>query len=187
MKERFELDPAHTLIGFSVKHLAITTIRGSFGKFEGVFEGDRVTLQELHGELRIDAASIHTAEAERDEHLRSADFFETEKYPYITYRLTGVEGNGNATHYLVTGDLTIKQTTRPLILSVVVEGELDHGTKPGTKIVSISATGELNRMDYGLTWDGLAGTVPLVGRQIKINIDTELVATPFQAEVPAQA
>jgi polyisoprenoid-binding protein YceI len=187
MRERFELDPAHTLIGFSVKHLAITTIRGSFGKFEGAFEGDRQTLQEPHGELKIDAASITTGEGERDEHLRSADFFETEKYPHIIYRLTGVEWNGDAANYFISGDLTIKQTTRPLTLIVVVHGELNHGKKLGTKIVSISATGELDRMDYGLTWDGLAETVPLVGRQIKINIDTELLATPFEADVAARA
>lgn len=185
MKEQYELDQAHTLIGFSAKHLAVTTVRGSFSKYEGGFTVDRENPAGAAGEVKIEVASLSTGQEQRDGHLKSADFFEADKYPYITWKLTGVQPQGGD-RYQVTGDLTIKETTRPITLDVTVEGELDHPMKPGSRIVSVSATGQLNRMDFGLNWDGVAGTIPFAGREIKLSIDSELVGSALsQAEAVA--
>ncbi len=186
MRERFEIDRAHTMVGFSVKHLAVSTVRGSFGKFEGAFEADRDSWNDVSGELKIETASITTANEQRDGHLKSADFFDAETYPYITFKVTSVEPRepGN---YRVSGDLTIRDVTRPVTLAATVEGEIEHPFKPGDQLLSISATGELNRKDFGLNWDGLAGALPMAGHQIKLSIDAEVTASPVLAEVAARA
>ncbi len=186
MRELIEIDPAHTTIGFSVKHLAVSTVRGSFGKFEGAFELDREGGAGSTGRLTIETASLTTANDQRDGHLKSADFFEVEKYPRITWNLTGVQRNGQG-DYVATGDLTIKDVTRPVELKVAVEGDIEHPFKPGSRLFSLTASGEINRMDFGLNWDGLIGALPAAGRQVKLNIDAEVSATPVTAEVAAQA
>lgn len=183
MKERFEIDPYHTLIGFSAKHLGVSTVRGNFGTFSGSFEADREDLSTVAGEVTIDVASISTGVDQRDGHLKSADFFEAEKYPKITFRPTRVEKQDEQT-YRVEGDLTIKETTRPVSLEAVFEGETPNPMGPGTRL-GFSALGQLNRMDYGLNWDGLAGAIPLAGHTIRIQIDSELVATPVEAGATA--
>lgn len=180
MKYQLELDPAHTLIGFSAKHLAVTTVRGSFSKYEGTFAVDRENPTDATGEVKIEVASLSTGQEQRDGHLKSADFFEADKYPYISWRVTKVEPQGGD-RFKVTGDLTIKETTKPVTLDVTVEGELDHPMRPGAKMVAVSATGEINRLDYGLNWDGLAGSIPLASREIKLSIDSELIGTPVGA------
>ena len=174
MTERYELDPAHTRIGFSTKHLGFTTVRGSFQKFSGWVEGARGTLQ-LAGEVEVDVASVTTGQPNRDGHLQSGDFFEVETYPVATYRITGAEKTGEDT-YRVDGELTLKSTTRPLSLQATVEGELENPFQPGGRIVSVRATGELNRMEFGVNWDGLAGSIPLAGHNIKLEIEAELVS-----------
>ncbi len=186
MTERFEIDPAHTMVGFSVKHLAVSTVRGSFGKFEGAFEADRDNWKNVSGELKIETASITTGNEQRDGHLQSGDFFEAEKFPYITFKVKGVDQK-DLGNYQVSGDLTIKDVTRPVTLAATVEGEIEHPFKPGSQLLSISATGELNRKDFSLNWDGLAGAIPMAGHQIKLHIDAEVTASPVTAEVTAQA
>jgi polyisoprenoid-binding protein YceI len=180
MTERYELDPAHTLIGFTAKHLAVTTVRGSFGKFSGWIEGDRHDPSSLTGEVTVDIASITTGVDQRDTHLRSADFFEAEAHPQAVYRPVSATPLGN-NRFRVEGELTLKQVTRPLTLDVTVEGELDHPFQPGRRIVSVTASGQLNRKDFGLNWDGLAGAIPLASNEIKLLVEAELVS----AEQPA--
>ncbi|MGH7777922.1 MAG: YceI family protein [Candidatus Dormibacterales bacterium] len=174
MTERYELDPAHTQIGFSAKHLGFTTVRGTFQSFSGWIEGDRGTL-DVAGEVSVDVASATTGQPKRDGHLQSSDFFEVETYPRATYRITGARKVGEGA-YRIDGELTLKATTRPLSLNAVVSGEIENPFQPGGRIVSVTATGELNRMDFGVNWDGLAGAVPLAGHVIKLEIEAELAS-----------
>jgi polyisoprenoid-binding protein YceI len=170
---KYEIDPAHTNIGFSAKHLAVSTVHGRFDKFEGSFEGPDDDPTKARGEVKIDVASLSTHTEQRDNHLRSADFFDAAKYPYMTYRVTGVEPIDGET-YRVLGDLTVKETTRPVALVATVEG---RGPDPfgGKERIGLSLKGQINRMDFGLNWNGLAGTVPLASHNIKLEIDTEIV------------
>jgi len=185
MRERFEFDPAHTILGFSAKHLAVTTVRGRFQKFSGWMEGNLDAPSDVSGELTAEVASITTGVEMRDDDLRSPNFFDAEQYPTLSFRLTGAEKVDDQT-YRLHGNLTIRGATRPLTLTATVEGETPNPFGPGRR-VGATATGQLNRIDYGLNWDGLAGTVPLAGHNIKLEIDAELVVTPIGAEAATGA
>ncbi|HVB77163.1 MAG TPA: YceI family protein [Candidatus Nitrosotalea sp.] len=182
MREKFVIDQAHTVIGFSARHLGISSVRGHFGKVEGWFEADREDLITATGEVEIDVTSITTNQEQRDGHLKSADFFEADKYPTLRFHLTGVERQ-NVEDYLILGDLTIKDVTKSITLNARFEGEVDSPFTPGAKVVGVTADGEINRMDYGLNWNGLAGVVPLASHNIKIHVEAELVASPVESAV----
>ncbi|TAN34641.1 polyisoprenoid-binding protein [bacterium] len=170
---RYEIDPAHSTIGFSAKHMAVSTVHGHFSKFEGGFEGPEDDETKARGELKIEVASIDTRADMRDNHLRSADFFDADKFPFITFKVTGVEPrDGDSYHVL--GDLTIKETTRPITLEASLDGRVPDPFG-GKERLGVTATGHINRMDFGLNWDGLAGAVPMVSHTIKLNINAEIV------------
>jgi polyisoprenoid-binding protein YceI len=170
---KYEIDQAHTHFGFTAKHLAVSTVRGRFNKFEGSFEGPDDDFTKARGEVKIDVASLESRSDQRDTHLRSADFFDVEKYPYMTYKLTGIEPIDDE-NFRVLGELTVKETTKPLVLEATIEGRLPDpfGAK---ERVGISARGQLNRMDWGLNWNGVAGTVPFASHTIKLEVDAEIV------------
>jgi polyisoprenoid-binding protein YceI len=170
---RLDLDTNHTLIGFVARHLGVTTVRGHFDKFGGWVEGELDDLANVTGEVTVDVSSLTTGVGQRDEHLRSADFFEAELYPNMTYRITGAEKTGDD-RYRVSGELTIKQTTRTVPLDVTVEGEVPDPFG-GKRRIGVSATGQVNRMDFGLNWDGLAGVIPFASHNIKLEIEAALV------------
>jgi len=170
----YELDPYHTTIGFSAKHLAVSTVRGQFNKFEGRFEGPENDFTKARGEVKVDVSSITTNTDQRDNHLRSADFFEAEKYPYLTFKVTGIEKAGGD-RYKVRGDLTIKDTTKPLVLDAMLDGRVADPFG-GKERLGVTISGQINRMDFGLNWNGLAGAVPLASHQIKLTIEAEVVA-----------
>lgn len=170
---KYEIDPSHTTVGFSAKHLAVSTVHGQFNKFEGTFEGPEDEDTKARGEVKIDVASLSTRTDQRDDHLRSADFFDAQKYPYITYKVTGIEAKEGDT-YLVHGDLTIKNVTRPVTLEATLEGRVADPFG-GKERLGITAKGQINRMDFGLNWDGIAGAVPIASHTIKLNIDAEIV------------
>jgi polyisoprenoid-binding protein YceI len=170
---RYEIDPNHTTVGFSARHLAVSTVRGQFNKFTGYFEGPDDDFTKARGEVKVEVASLDTRTEQRDNHLRSADFFDAAKYPYMTFKVTGIDPVDGDT-YLVRGDLTIKETTRPITLEGTIEGRTPDPFG-GKERLGISAKGQLNRMDFGLNWDGLAGAVPLAGHSIKLQIDAEIV------------
>ena len=176
---KYELDPAHTNVGFTAKHLAVSTVHGQFNRWEGQFEGPDDSLTGVRGTLRVEVASLSTRNDQRDTHLRSADFFDAEKYPYITYKLTSIEPVDDE-NFRVHGELTVKDITKPLVLEATIEGRLPDpfGAK---ERVGISARGQLNRMDFGLNWDGLAGSVPFASHQIKLAIDAEIVVKAAEA------
>lgn len=170
----YEIDKAHTTVGFTAKHLAVSTVRGQFNKFEGQFEGPDDDVTKTAGELKVEVASLDTRTEMRDNHLRSADFFEADKYPYITFKLTKVEPVDDET-FKVHGDLTIKDVTRPIVLTATLEGRTPDAFTGGKERLGISARGQLNRMDLGLNWDGIAGAVPIASHTIKIEVEAEIV------------
>lgn len=176
---KWNLDPIHTSLDFAVRHMAIATVRGRFKKVNGWVETDGDgALQAI--EANIEAASIDTGEPQRDAHLRSPDFLDAEKYPYLIFRGTAVEALQDG-RYRVTGNLSIRDETRPVTLDV-------EATKPiidpyGYRRAGASATAALNRKDWGLTWNKvLEFGALLVGEEIKITLEAEAV-TPAAARV----
>jgi polyisoprenoid-binding protein YceI len=170
----YEIDKAHTTVGFTARHLAVSTVRGQFNKFDGRFEGPDDDVTKTTGEVKVEVASIDTRTEMRDNHLRSADFFEAEKYPYITFKLTKLEPIDDE-KFRVHGDLTIKETTRPIVLDATLEGRVPDPMTGGKERLGISARGQLNRMDFGLNWDGIAGAIPIASHTIKLEVEAEIV------------
>jgi len=169
----WKIDPAHSLIEFAVRHLMITTVKGRFGGVDGTVLLDESDPSKVDVDVTIHATSIDTREPQRDAHLRSADFFDVEQYPHITFTSTRqITRKGNA--FELAGDLTIHGVTRPVVLDVTEEG---HGKDPwGGERRGFSATTKIKRSDFGLTWNQAleAGGV-LVGDDIKISLDLELL------------
>jgi len=180
--ERYEIDPSHSTVGFSAKHLAVSTVRGKFTEFSGgveVTDGNPLTAK---GGAVIQIASIHTGSAQRDGHLQSGDFFEAEKFPTMTYEVTSVELVQGET-YLVRGDLTIKDVTKPVVLDAIVEARIADPFG-GKERVGLTVTGQINRLDFRLNWDGIAGAIPIASHTIKLDLDLAIVS---RAVEPATA
>jgi polyisoprenoid-binding protein YceI len=164
------LDPAHTRIGFVARHLMVTKVRGSFGEFVG-----SITIaedpKESTAEATLKTASIDTGNADRDQHLRSGDFVEAEKYPEITFRNARVRSQHGG-RFTVVGDLTIKDTTREVVLDV----ELDGVAKDpwGNEKLAVTASTEIDREDFGMTWNvALESGGVLVSKKVKIEIEAQ--------------
>jgi len=180
----WEIDSAHSSTEFSVKHMMVSTAKGRFDKITGTLNLDDKNPTKSSIELTIDANTIDTHEPKRDGHLKSPDFFDVAKYPTITFKSTKIEKAGKG-KYKVTGDLTMHGVTKPVTLAV------DGPTAPlknpfGSTSSGASATGKINRKDWGLTWNKpleAAGGV-LVGDEVTINVDLELTSKP---EAPAAA
>ncbi len=170
----WEVDPVHSHIGFASRHAMVAKVRGRFTEFSGHVHVEDVPDQSSV-EVTIQAASITTDSAQRDAHLRSPDFLDVERYPVLTFRSTAVEVTRNDT-LRVRGGLTIKGVTRPVTLDVTYEGaQVDPwgGTRAG-----FSAVTEIDREDFGITWNGVAETGSLlVSRKVRIELDVELVQT----------
>ena len=170
------LDPAHTLVGFSAKHMMFTTVRGKFNEVKGTVTVDADHPDRSSVEVEVPAASLDTGVEQRDNHLRSADFLEVEKHPAITFRSRRVEGAAQreGERFKVVGDLSIRGTTREVVLDAVYEGE---GKDPwgGTR-AGFSATTKIDRRDFGLTWNQVLETGGiLVGNEIRIEIEVQAV------------
>jgi polyisoprenoid-binding protein YceI len=169
----WKIDPSHSHVEFSVRHLMISSVKGRFGALDGSVVTDEAAPAKVDVTVSIDAASLDTREAQRDTHLRSADFFDVEKFPTLTFQGGRVSGS-TTDSFKLTGDLTIHGVTREVTLDVVSEG---RGKDPwGGDRAGYSATTKIKRSDFGLTWNQLleAGGIA-VGDEIKISIDVELV------------
>lgn len=179
----WDIDSAHAAANFAVKHLAISTVNGTLGAVTGKVELDDKDVTKSKIEASIDVKGINTKEPKRDDHLRSKDFFEVEKFPNITFKSTKIEkGEGNKLK--VTGDLTIKGVTKP----VTLDGELTpEVANPFSKAKTrgFSGTTSINRKDFGLTWNvALETGGVLVGDDVKINVEAELIKK--EAAAPAK-
>jgi polyisoprenoid-binding protein YceI len=171
-KTAWKLDPAHTLVEFSAKHLMITTVKGRITDIEGVIYSDEKDLKNSSVEATLKAVSLDTRTDQRDQHLRSADFLDVEKYPEIRFRSTRIQGDKQS--FKLTGDLTIRDVTKPITLDVEFEGETKDPW--GGQRVGFSATGKIDRREFGLTWNQALETGGVVvGNDIKINIEAQAV------------
>ncbi|MFD1778169.1 YceI family protein [Fredinandcohnia salidurans] len=168
---KWAVDASHSSIDFSVKHMMIAKVKGSFENFEATIEADPADLTSANIEFKVDLASVNTKNGDRDNHLRSADFFDVENHPAMTFKSNSIVKTDDD-EYNVTGDLTIHGTTKTETFQVVFEGA---GKDPwGNEKVGFSATGKINRSDYGLVWNAALETGGvLVGDQIKISIEIE--------------
>ena len=168
----WELDTAHSRLGSVARHLMVTKVRGSFGVFGGKIEvGERI--EDSKVEVRIDAASIDTGSQDRDKHLRSPDFLDVEQFPELTFVSTKVERKGE-TGLRVTGDLTIRGVTKPVTLEAEFDGLTDDPW--GGKRVAFTATTEIEREDWGMTWNvALEKGGVLVSKKFQIEIDVQAV------------
>jgi polyisoprenoid-binding protein YceI len=165
------LDNAHTRIGFMAKHLMVTKVRGSFETYEAKIELAE-DLADSTIEVTLDSASITTGAEDRDNHLRSADFLEVESYPTITFVSTDISRDGET--WKITGDLTIKDTTHPVTFEARYEGS---ATDPwGNEHIAFSASGKLDREDWGLTWNAaLEGGGWLVSKEVTLEFEGQLI------------
>ncbi|MFT4414025.1 YceI family protein [Fredinandcohnia humi] len=170
-KAKWAVDASHSSVDFSVKHMMIAKVKGSFQNFEASIEADPTDLTTADIEFKVDLASVDTKNTDRDNHLRSADFFDVENHPAMTFKSTSIVKTDDG-EYDVTGDLTIRGTTKPETFKVVFEGQ---GKDPwGNEKVGFSAEGSINRSDYGLVWNAALETGGvLVGDQVKISLEIE--------------
>lgn len=169
----WQLDASHSSIGFSVKHLMIATVRGSFGKFEAAFSGDEGDLGNATVSATIDASSIDTANDQRDGHLRSGDFFDVEKFPSITFAGKRIVGDAFG-DFKIIGDLTIRGVTKEVTLDATFEGRAKDPW--GNSRLGYSATGKISRSEFGLTWNQALETGGvMVSDDVRIAIEASFV------------
>lgn len=170
----WNLDPAHSVAEFKVKHMMISNVKGQFTKLTGALKLDEQDITRSAAEASIDAASIHTRDYQRDAHLKSADFFDIEKFPALTFKSFRIARN-SADELAVTGDLTIHGVTRKVVFAV--EGPTPPAKDPwGNTRVGLSATTRINRKDFGLTWNAALETGGiLVSDEVTITLDVQFV------------
>lgn len=166
----YTIDPTHTEISFSVRHLAISKVRGHFQTFVGTVEIAE-QIEDSTASATIDVASINTNQAQRDEHLRTSDLFNVEEFPEMTFKSTGVAVDGG--DLTINGDLTLRGVTKPVTLEAEFGGATVDGY--GNTKVGFEATTKINRQDFGVTWNAAteAGGLTL-GDVITITIDAQL-------------
>ena len=171
---QWQIDPAHSAAHFSVRHLMISNVRGEFTKLSGSALMDPADPAKSSVEVTIQAASLSTREPQRDEHLRSADFFDVAKYPALTFRSERIESLG-AEYFKLVGDLTIHGITKEVTLDI--EGPTPAIKDPwGNVRAGVTGSTKINRKDFGLVWNTLTETGGLVvGDEVKITIEAELI------------
>jgi polyisoprenoid-binding protein YceI len=169
----WEIDAAHSQATFAVRHMMISTVKGHFNVLSGNLHIDEQNPANSWVEAQVEAASIDTRDANRDGHLRSPDFFDAEKYPVITFKSSKVEHiDGN--EYKVTGNLTIRDVTKPLVLKAEYTGQ--NKDPWGNTRAGLTATGKIDRTEFGMTFNTALETGGvMVGNEVKIEIDLEAV------------
>lgn len=181
----WQIDTAHSQVEFSVRHMMISNVRGRFETLTGTVEFDEVDPARSTVDVQIEAASINTRDPRRDGHLKSPDFFDAEKYPYLTFKSTRVEPTSKTTGKIV-GDLTIRDVSHEVVLDVEYSGLAKSPW--GTTSAGFSAETKISRKDWGLNWNQALETGGvLVGDEIKVAIELEIVkqAAPVEAATTA--
>jgi polyisoprenoid-binding protein YceI len=182
----WRLDPAHTDITFSAKHMMFTTVRGTFADVDGELVIDDAEPTTARGEIRVRAASLSTGFEARDGHLRSADFFDVDRYPEIGVRFAGVEPAGDG--FRVTADVTIREVTRQVAFDVELLGTTTNFQ--GTRHIGFTVRGKVNREDWGLNWNRVLEQGSwLVGREIDLLVEVvaDEVAEPVETTAAESA
>jgi polyisoprenoid-binding protein YceI len=170
----WKIDPAHSIAEFKVKHMMISNVKGSFSGLSGMLTEHKTDSTLSAVEASIPVATVNTGEAQRDGHLKSAEFFDAEKFPNMTFKSTAVKQTGEG-EYSVTGDLTVHGVTKPVTFKV--EGPSAPGKDPwGNTRIGLSATTKINRKDFGLNWNAaLEAGGFLVGDEVTITLDVEFI------------
>ncbi len=170
----WNIDPVHSVAEFKVKHMMITNVKGQFTGVKGTLTLDENDLLNSHVEATIDATSINTRDADRDTHLKSADFFDVEKFPTLSFKSTNV-ARSQDDELTVTGDLTIHGVTKSVTFAI--EGPTAPGKDPwGNTRIGVEATTKINRKEFGLTWNAALETGGiLVGEDVTITLDVEFI------------
>ncbi|MGP9018353.1 YceI family protein [Streptomyces sp. BR1] len=169
----YTIDPAHSRIGFTVRHAMVTNVRGAFGDFEGTLELNGAEPAASSAVLDVKVASVDTGIADRDGHLRGGDFFDTEQFPLMTFRSTEAQQLGGDS-YRIIGDLTIKDVTRPLAIDLELNGS---ATDPyGNQRVGFEGSADILRSDWGLTWNAALETGGVVvSDKVKLTFDISAI------------
>ncbi|WP_274562306.1 YceI family protein [Streptomyces spiramyceticus] len=169
----YTIDPAHSSIGFTVRHAMVTNVRGTFADHEGTLSLDGSDPSRSAAAIDVKIASIDTGMSDRDGHLRSADFFDAEQFPLMTFRSTTAEQLGGDA-YRITGDLTIKDVTRPLSIDLDFNGSATDVY--GNERVGFEGTAEILRSDWGLTWNAALETGGvMVSDKVRLNFDISAI------------
>lgn len=166
------IDPSHSQVGFAVKHLVVSTVRGEFGSYSGKIQLDDSDVTKSSVEAAIDVNSIDTRVADRDAHLKSPEFFDAANHPQMTFKSTRVKQAGKD-RLEVAGDLTLRGVTKPVTLAVVTTPEVKGMSGEARR--GFSATTKINRKDFGLAWNKAVEAGPVVGDEIAIALDLEVV------------
>jgi len=168
----YKIDPYHSDIAFKVKHMMISTVNGCFQKFDATMESSTEDFSDAKITFECDVDSVYTNISDRDAHLKSPDFFAADEFPKITYSSTSIEKDGE--DYIVTGDLTIRGITKPIVLDGSYNGndvDMYGNTKHGFEL-----SGKVNRADYGLTFNALSGKGnAMVGDEIKLIVSIQML------------
>jgi polyisoprenoid-binding protein YceI len=173
LAETWSVDASHSTVGFAVRHMMVSNVKGSFDKFTASVEGSPADPATAKISATIEIGSVNTREPKRDEHLRSADFFDAAKFPQMTFASTKVE-KVSATKAKVTGNLTLRGVTKPVVLDV----EYTEAVKSpwGKSVVGATATGKINRKDFGVSWSkSLDGGGLVVADEVTIQLELELI------------
>ncbi|MGH2609044.1 MAG: YceI family protein [Tepidiformaceae bacterium] len=169
----WQIDPNHANVGFTGKHMLVSKVKGKFQEYEADLDIDEANLANSTAVFRVNVASVESGFDQRDNHLRSVDFFDAEQYPHITFTTREIQSEGGD-QYRFAGDLTIRDVTRPVVFEGEIAGPIQDPWG-GTRI-SLSATTKVNRKDWGLDWNlPLGAGNLLVSDEITLEIDAELV------------
>jgi polyisoprenoid-binding protein YceI len=170
----WKLDPAHSSAEFKVKHMMISNVKGSFSGLSGVLTEHKIDSTLSTVEASIPVSSVNTGDAQRDGHLQSAEFFDAEKFPNMTFKSTAVKQTGDG-EYSVTGDLTVHGVTK--LVTFKVEGPSAPAKDPwGNMRIGLAATTKINRKDFGLTWNAALETGGfLVGEEVTVTLEVEFI------------
>jgi polyisoprenoid-binding protein YceI len=181
----WDIDTTHATAGFSVKHLSVTNTTGTLGNVTGTVELDEKDVTKSTINATIDVKTLSTNNEKRDAHLKSPDFFEVEKFPTATFKSTKLEKNGDKLK--ITGDLTMHGVTKSITLDAEMSPEVVNPFSKGTSR-ALSATGMLNREDWGLKWNApMANNAFVVGKEVKLNLEAELSKKEAAKAMPPPA
>ena len=168
---QWQIDSSHSAATFSVRHLMVSTVRGRLGKVSGTIEYDGKDVKSVKADVTIDINGISTEEPKRDAHLRSADFFDAANHPNLTFKSKRVEpGTGGA--FKLVGDLTIRGTTKEVVLDVQAPSPIVKGMRG--VVTGTSATTKIKRLEYGLKYNSMVEAGPVVGDEVTITLDVEI-------------
>jgi polyisoprenoid-binding protein YceI len=170
----WKIDPAHSAAEFKVRHMMISNVKGKFSGLSGILTEHKTDSTLSSVEASVDVATVSTGDAQRDGHLKSADFFDVAQFPTMTFKSTAVKSTGER-EYAVTGDLTLHGVTRPVTFAV--EGPSESGKDPwGNTRIGLSATAKINRKEFGLGWNAPLETGGLlVGEDVAITLDIQFI------------